>query len=397
MTRIFSNLDKPSRDFYQFLGIHSFLIGLFPFFLPVYLWKLSFSLSGIAFFIAISGFSFCIALWNWDRLHKKISLQAIILISFVIEILLLTSIYIVEDSLFLPVLAVLNGLYNCFFWITQRALFFETIDVKNSGKKFGNFQIFVVIALKAGVLIGGIFLELSGYTSVYILSMIITILGFASFYLHKTKAKLPDELTQEAPLSFSEILHFKDEYRSRPTFVLDGLYLYMESYFWVISLFLIAHESFWKLGLLVILLGGAFSLVFFLIKNSIDHLPKERIFIIATLLYALSWALRGWVNDTMQLGLLFVLLVSITFNTSFFRLAYNKRFFDLAKTTSKHQYLFIKSYYSQFTIAIFFLFCGIILLAGNNSLQTLSQLYWLLALPALLYMIYRPHDHRASS
>ncbi len=394
MIRIFSKisgLDKASRDFYQFLGIHSFLIGLFPFFIPVYLWKLGFSLSGISFFIAITGFSFCLALWYWDRLHKRIRLQTIILLSFIIEILLLTSVYITNDAIFLPVFAILNGFYSCFFWLTQRALFFETISHENSGNKFGNFQIFVVIGLKAGVLIGGVFLELAGYTSVYLLSIIIALLGFISFHLHKTKATLSNDLLQSSALSLSNIFNFRDQHRSTPIFIIDGLFLFMESYFWVISLFLLAHESFWKLGILVILLGGVFSVLFFLIKNTIDHTPVQRVFIIAVILYSLSWLLRGWVSEDVSLYITFIMLVLITFSTSFFRLAFNKRFFDLAKAGSQHQYLIIKSYYSQFTIGVFFILLGIILTRSTSNFQTLSNIYLLIAPVALLYLLYKPY------
>ena len=393
MTQIFSKifgLDKASRDFYQFLGIHSFLIGLFPFFVPVYLWKLGFSLSGIAFFIAITGFSFCLALWYWDRLHKKVRLQTIILLSFIIEVLLLASVYITNDAVFLPVFAILNGLYNCFFWLTQRALFFETINHDNSGRKFGNFQIFVVVGMKAGVLIGGVFLELAGYSSVFILSIIVATLGFISFHLHKTKATLSKDLLKTPSLSISGIISFKDNYHSRPIFIIDGLFLFLESYFWVISLFLLAHESFWKLGILVILLGGFFSIIFFLIKNTIDKTPVQRIFIIAVILYALSWLLRSLVSEDVSLYITFIMLVSITFCTSLFRLAFNKRFFDLAKSGSQHQYLIIKSYYSQLTIGIFFMFLGVLLIGSTNNTQALSSIYLWIAPVALLFLLYRP-------
>ena len=66
------------KQFYQFLGIHSFLIGLFPFFVPVFLWQLGLDLAQIAFFIAITGTGFVFSLWIWDRAHKRINFQHII-------------------------------------------------------------------------------------------------------------------------------------------------------------------------------------------------------------------------------------------------------------------------------------------------------------------------------
>jgi hypothetical protein len=49
-------LTPPTRNtFYQYLGLHSLLIGIFPFYIPVFLWKQGFNIGDISFFIAIAG------------------------------------------------------------------------------------------------------------------------------------------------------------------------------------------------------------------------------------------------------------------------------------------------------------------------------------------------------
>ena len=132
------------NTFYQYLGLHSLLIGIFPFYIPVFLWKQGFNIGDISFFIAIAGAGFIIGLWVWDRLRLVLSLQAIIGISLMLEVMLLLNVYMLGmDFTVLLTLGLTYGAYNCFYWTTQRALFFDLIDIGSSGRKYGNFQIFV--------------------------------------------------------------------------------------------------------------------------------------------------------------------------------------------------------------------------------------------------------------
>ncbi len=377
-----------SRVFYQYLGIHSLLIGIFPFFVPVFLWDKQYSLAEIAFFISLSGFGFSLALYFWDRLIRKISLFHLMLISFLFEIFMLLSASISMATTMLICLSFLYGAYNCFFWTTQRALFFETLSEDNAGRKFGNFQIFVAAILQVGIFIGGLVLEKSGLTLIYLVSIVICFIAAGFFYLQKNTLQLPRQLLDKNVLSIRQVVGYKDKHHTRAIFLLDGLYLFLESFFWVISLFLLAHESFWQLGIVVILLSVVFFVIFVMIKNTIDHIATHTMYKIATLLYVLSWVLRGFVTDELALIWLFVVLVIITFCTSFFRLAFNKRFYDLAQLTTAHHYLIKKSYYSQSFIAGIYLVLGLLFMSSTDVLTQLQWLYWASAPLALVYLCY---------
>ncbi len=382
-------LPAATRHFYRFLGLHSFLIGLFPFFIPVFLWRHGYTPGEISAFIAITGAGFVLTLWLWDRMAKTLPLNVIIATSFLIETALLVSVFLDEQPGFLVLFALLNGIYNCFFWITQRALFFETLTDANTGKQFGNFQVVVVIIVKTGVLFGGLLLDKAGYLSIFLLSVLIGFLGMLSFFLHSRPMELPARLRKDPPLKFRDVLHFRDKHGSRPVFLLDGPFLFLESYFWMISLFLLAHESFWKLGALVVLLGLSFSLLFYLIKNRIDQMPVQRVYTIAVAGYCISWLMRATVDDQLSLGWLFSTLILITFCTSFFRLAFNKRFFDLARQTTAHRYLLLKSYCSQAFIALSFgIVAAILQVSANLGPSFLQTSYVVAAILAPIYLFY---------
>ncbi len=377
-----------SRVFYQYLGVHSLLIGLFPFFAPVFLWDRQYGLTEISFFISLSGLGFCVALFFWDRLIRNISLFQLMLISFLFEIGVLFSSHISFATAMLVCFSISYGVYNCFFWTTQRALFFETLSENNTGRKFGNFQIFVAAILQIGIFIGGVLLERSGLIIIYLISVAICFIAAWFFYSQKNTLQLPTQLLNKRVLSIREVIQYKDKHNTRLIFLLDGLYLFLESFFWLITLFMLAHESFWRLGVMVIILSVVFFVIFVIIKNTIDHIATHTMYKIATLLYALSWGIRGFVTDELTLEWLFIMLVAITFCTSFFRLAFNKRFYDLAKLTTAHHYLIKKSYYSQLFIAVIYLLIGLAFSTADNAFEQLQWLYWLCAPLALAYLCY---------
>ncbi len=384
-----------SRIFYLYLGLHSLLIGIFPFFIPVYLWKEGYNLGELSIFIAIAGFGFCLGLWVWDRLRLKIDLSSMIVLSLLLEMLLLLNVYILNMDMTLSVLVSLGicyGVYNCFFWTTQRALFFEIIEPANSGRKYGNFQIFVGALLQIGILLGGLLLERAGFVYIVVLSAVAAVAGFMVLLVNKPE--YPDTLNHTEALGLREVLKFTDKDASRPIFILDGIYLFLESFFWLLSLFLIAHESFTRLGIMIMALAVIFGILFYLLKNTIDRLGRKPMYQLAVVLYALSWVLRALTDDKASLELLFILLVAITFNTSIFRLVMNKRFYDIAKLTLSHRYLVLKSYYSQAAIFVLFLLFGWAVLHFEYDATVLTPIYWAAALVAPVYLIYGAKRYR---
>jgi predicted MFS family arabinose efflux permease len=383
------------NTFYQYLGLHSLLIGIFPFYIPVFLWKQGFNIGDISFFIAIAGAGFIIGLWFWDRLRLVLSLKAIIAISLVLEVMLLLNVYMLGmDFTVLLALGLTYGAYNCFYWTTQRALFFDLIDIGTSGRKYGNFQIFVGGSLQLGIVIGGLLLEWTNFVYLLAASALIAVTGF--LLISRSTPEYPQTLAEHDSLKVPDILGFKDREHSRFIFFADGFFLFAESFFWLITLFLLAHESFSTLGIIILSLAVIFGILFYLLKNIIDKLGKKRIYIFAVFLYVASWILRALIDESMPLNLLFAFLVAITFCTTFFRLAMNKRFYDLAKLTRSHDYLVLKSYYSQFAIVFVFGAFGFFSYRFEPSETLLVPLYWISAALAFVYLLYgsKRHDYR---
>ncbi|PVZ69690.1 hypothetical protein [Pelagibaculum spongiae] len=393
------------RYFYQFSGLHALLIGLLPFFIPVILWRQQQSLAQVAWFISISGFSFLIALGLWEKLRNSRFNHSMIKLAFFSECLLVGMLVLMPQTSFqILVLAVLNGVYSCCYWLPQRMLFKKLSTSQNSGNEFGNFQILVGILLKIGILTGGYLLENHGGSWLLALSLLISAVGLWMQQSVNNRQQIDQAVGQQTveTVPLSEVIRFKDSQNSRGVFIVDGLFLFLESYFWLLSLFFIGQQSFSRLSLIIVTLTICLSVIFFLIKRQIDKVDAYKLFQAATVLYIASWILRGWVSPDHNNLMLSIAIVAIAFFTSLFRLAFNKLFFDLADKQPTQRYLLAKSWFTQLGVGVFFAAVALLLqlLSNsqlglpfnydqlNNNQTVLSWIYWASAPLASIYFLY---------
>ena len=367
-----------------------------------------------------------LSVWQWSWRH--LALKHLLVLALATEaIVLLVNLLFNPSIAFLVLFGLANGLYNCFFWMTQRSLFLQRVDSSDSGRQYGNFQIFVTLFLKAGILIGGLLMERDGYVLLIIGSLIIITISAIWFLscddLQTTAAT--KQLTQMDEVSgevFSEshrepshhtlgdtcadappaqtaalsptvtvidALQYRDRHRSRRIFVIDGLFLFLESHFWTLSLFWVTDQNFTQLGLTIIVLGALFGLAFFVAKNTIDRIPGNSVFTIAVLLYALSWFLRVPIGPALSTEWLYLLIILISFFSSFFRLTFNKRFYDVAAVAGDQQYLVIKSYVTQLAVFVCFLAIAVASVVIDDDARVLQLVYLVAGFGALVYGYYR--------
>jgi hypothetical protein len=390
---------NPTRLFYQFSGVHSLLIGLLPFYLPALMWQSGLTLADICWFVGLNGVGYLLTLYIWDRIRQHLGWSKVIAISFILELAVVSSIVVDNSLTAILLIALLNGAYGCFFWMSQRLLFVQCTGRHNTGHKFGNFQIIVMILLKVGILAGGYLWETWGAASVFWLTLGLVF----PMVLYHLFSHLPNDLNAsiDPPLRLKLMMNYRDKNRSRLVFFGDGLFLFAESYLWVITLYFISGQDLSMLGVLVVSLSVLLAILFYIIKNRLDHLNPQQVYFIAVFGYSLSWSLRGLIDADGGDLWIYPMIVVIGFFTAFFRLAFNKRFFDLSKQKKTHDYIVLKSYYSQYGVCVFYGLMGIAVLILSESVSTplLSSLkdpvtilqwcYWVLTPTALIYLLYR--------
>lgn len=386
--------NNSKRIFFQFAAVHALLMGLLPFFIPVLLWQQGIELWQLCFFIAITAVGFLLVLPLWQRIYINQNWHRLFALSFILEALLLVILlYLPTDNIqlfsaSLLLAALLNGAYLCFYWTSQRTLFSYISRQENSGNTFGNFQIVVMVLLKVGIIASAFLLE-SGYKDVLLLlSLALSSISFLLFRrINITTACT--QTTDSAYLGRNEL-----DNNTRRVFIFDGVFLYLESYFWLLSLYLIAQQDLMQLGFIVVSLSILLAIIFWFIKAKIDALPANLTFQLAIIGYALSWFIRGVIDVDSMTEITYPVILLVAFLTSFFRLSFNKRFFDIAQHTDTIGYLIAKSLYSQWGIALFFAILALALIlfeptfSSHSDIKQLASIYFVAAPFALFYGLY---------
>lgn len=370
--------------FYQFSAAHALLIGLLPFYLPALLWQAGQSLADIAVFIAIGGFSYAACLLAWDALRARHAFPVLVVPSFVLWLAVVAATVFDPEFATTPLTAALYGAYGCFYWMTQRLLFVECTGPDNTGRRFGNAQILVTVLLKVGILCGGFLWDRAGAGSVLTVAVVLGLVTtVASLRLSwPTHTRVPASRPRD-------LVGFSDRHRSRAVFLVDGVFLFAESFFWVITLYALADQNIANLGVLVVVLSAVLSVVFYLIKNRLDTAPPHRIYVLAVLGYAASWGLRGAVDLAGGATWSYVVIVLIAFLTALFRLVFNKRFFDVARLEQPHAYIVAKSQWSQLALGVGYLACALTVFGGLSPTWALPLFYALLVPLTGVYLRYR--------
>jgi len=400
------------KVFFQFAALHSLLMGLLPFFIPILLWQYNPQLWQLSLFIALSSLGFILSLPLWQKLEQDNRWSIIFALSFLLEIVLVAGILwlptLITATLFILV-ALINGAYLCFYWMSQRTLFtrLPTADDSssnnsngNSGNNYGNFQLVVMVLLKVAILISAVLLDQGLELVLFAITVGISLLAW--LILKPAISSLQEVSLQKVSQQAPDVNKIILDKPTRSVFFLDGIFLYLESYFWLLSLYLIAQQDVMQLGILVIGLTVLLAALFWLLKARIDTLPANLLFQIAIIGYGLSWLLRAvLVNDINDInGSDYPLILLIAFLTSFFRLSFNKRFFDHShqyndKPRQVIQYLLHKSYLSQWGIVIFFSLLGLLLWSFSSTVDSqFSWIYGLVAPCVLFYGFYaQPFSH----
>lgn len=378
--------------FYQFSATHAFLNGLVAFFIPVLLWRSQHSLSVLAAFVSLSGLGFLGALLLWEKIRNSRRVLRPLYLSYIGQGVLALLVTRNPDSVYvLAPLAVLCGLCNCFYFVSLRTLFVSLPRVVNNcsvtGNRFGNFQLTVALFLKTGLLLGSLLLGYS-QTAVLLLDWLFVGLGIALALAcrHQTDHPLSAALSAP-PVRIRDLAHWGRGTWMRPVFVVDGLFLFLETWFWILSLYLLGSQSLSRLGITVIALALLLSLTFLVIKRWIDKSNAINVFRLALLLYAGAWCLRGLSSTIIEPTLLTVVILTIAFTTSFFRLAFNKLFFDRMEPDQTVLCILAKSWYTQTGVTVFFALLALLLLE-HPGVDALPYIYWCSAPLALVYMLY---------
>jgi len=389
------------QTFNVFVAIHFFLNGLLPVYVPVFLIQHGYGLEWVMGFVSVGAIGFLVALHVWKKWYFRDGLKPIVAASLVAQVGLIASLIFFDHVAWLVISALLYGGVNCFLWTSQRVLFIAMLNsskqVEPTGKLLGNLQILAVVAIKLGLLVGAFLLAQELFSMLFGLALLVVIIGAVVF-----SRRVPNSIlcvsqlspnNEETQLSLWRMLAYRDGHYSSVIFYIDGVFLFAESFFWVLTLYFLSQQNIQQLSFVLVVLSAILGVVFWLVKNRIDHINPQKVYLAATLGYVISWGLRAEASVEMSPYLMHLVILAVAFLTAFFRLSFNKRLFDNAQSGSPLTYLMAKTYGSQVGAVVCFgvMAAGVYLhwFALQLDAQHLGVIYWSLSILSGLYLLYQ--------
>ena len=283
---------KEMNEMYLSYGIFNFALGLISVFIPIYLYKLNYSISAILFFFFLNSLAFVAFSYLGVKIVSRLGVKHTMLLSGFFLILFLLGMQFLQTWpwLFfaLPILRAFKMiLYNYSFHLN----FIRHSDCKDRGKEVSMIQASAVLAGILSPFMGGVILHFSSFTILF------TVGSFCVFL-----AMVPLFMTDETyePISFEKGRLFSGIFKKKNLPLVASFSGYaIESWIgmviWPIFLYLIFANS-ESVGNITSLTAFLTLIIFYFVGRLTDKKDKRLMLTIGTILYFFGWLGRIFVS-----------------------------------------------------------------------------------------------------
>ena len=283
--------------FYTHLIIRQFAISMFGVFNSIYLFQIFtenhfnnvLSLSLTASFFALVYLSQYLSINFAILTINKFGLRRCMLIGGVFTVLFFLVLYLGKyNLLFLPLSAVLGGLYLGFYYIAFHVYFTELTDDKAEGEEVAMGSILPSIVSILGPIFAGFLIKLTGFGGVFIA------MGIALITANIPLKFIPDTKDTVRIKLASLLAPFALKRSYRNNLALSGFSV-MEvtsAYLWPLFVFPILSGSFVQLGFVGSLVALIATFTTFLVGFLIDKIGAKKVLKILSIADCLVWILK---------------------------------------------------------------------------------------------------------
>jgi len=280
--------NKELNEIYISYGIHNFALGLISVFVPIYLYKVGYSMPWILFYYFLTSIIFVIFSFLGAKIVSKIGVKHSILTTAPILIIYFIGLRYIEiyPWLFfvLPFLLSFKMiLYNISFHLN----FISHSEKKDRGKQVSAVQASALTASIFSPFIGGTIIAFFNFPTLFFIGSILLFIGSIPLFLTK-------ESYQKITFNSSELFKSIFKKSNRPLFWSFSGYAieaWVGTIIWPIFLFLLLAST-EKVGLLVSIPTTLTLLVFYFIGKETDKKDKKLLLKIGTILHFFGWVGR---------------------------------------------------------------------------------------------------------
>ncbi len=321
--------NKEMNELYLSYGIFNFALGLISVFVPIYLYKIDYSIQEILLFFFINSLSFVAFSYPGAKVVSKLGVKHTMLMTAPLLILFFIGLsFIREIPVLFFLLPILRAMKMILFNYSFHLNFIQHADKKSRGREFSMAQASATIAGILSPFFGGVIINYFGFSPLFYIG---------SFFLFF--AMIPLFMTKDTyeKVNFNQKKIISDIFRKENRPFLSSFSGYaIESWIgmiiWPIFLFVITI-SIESIGALTSITTLLTFLIFYFVGKATDANDKRKLIRIGTFLYFFGWVGRIFVSGTMSV--LFIdtyknlahKVVDIPWSTHFYDIAAKKNYF----------------------------------------------------------------------
>ncbi len=315
--------NKEMNELYVSYGLFNFALGLISVFLPIYLYKLGYSISDILFFFFLTSLGFVLFSYSGAKFVAHFGVKHTMLATAPIFIIFFIGLnYIKAFPVLFFILPILRAfkmmLYNYSFHLN----FIQHSDKKQRGREFSMTQASATLAGILSPLAGGIIIKFSGFPTLFAVGSIFLFI-----------AMIPLFMTQDSyeKISFDRKNILRDIFKKDNLNLLYSFSGYaVESWIglilWPIFLLILSFST-ESIGAITSITTLLTFMIFYFIGRATDLKSKQKLLKIGTFLYFF-----GWIGRIFVTGFTSVIFVDTYKNLTQNVLAipWSARFYDIA-------------------------------------------------------------------
>lgn len=369
--------NKELNELYISFGVFNFALGLISVFVPIYLYKLNYSILEILFFFFITSVAFVVFSYPGAKIVSKLGVKHTMLTTIPILIAFFVGLrFIGEFPILFFILPFLRAfkmiLYNYSFHLN----FIQHSDNKKRGREFSMAQASATMAGILSPFIGGIIIQLTNFSVLFFT-------GSAFLFI----AMIPLFMTKDTyeKINFNRKNILLDMFKKENLPLLFSFSGYaIESWIglilWPIFLFILAI-SVESIGAITSIAALLTFLVFYFIGKATDTKDKKSLLKIGTFLYFFGWVGRIFVGGATSA--LFVDTFKNLFQ-NFINVPWAICFYDIAAKRNYFKFIVQREIIFNFSRMIALLV--IMIIFSLNLPHAFTLTFAIAALSSLFYM-----------
>ena len=286
---------KEMNEIYLSYGLQNFALGMISIFIPVYLYKIGYSIPWILFFYLLLPFCFVVFGYWGARAVARLGVKKSILVSIMFLFLQLAGLkYLPVWGWLFYLLPLINALKAMFYNYSFNLNFVQHSDSKHRGRQVAGLQAVSLVASLLSPFLGGLIIKFFGFTILFVVAAILLFASVIPLVFVKEKSE---------PVSFNQQGLFSDilSAANRPIAMSHAGFAVEE---WIgfvlwpifLTVIFISTES---IGAISSLAACATFLVLYFVGKISDKRDKRSLIRFGTILYFFGWVGRVFANSFM--------------------------------------------------------------------------------------------------